>query len=206
MGRNKLIETQEIKILIDRLAIENPYKTITAADIARLANVSGYTGIEGRIINRNKEAKEYLDSINLKTDENCDVREYSVYSTLDVDGFIRQNQSIENLKKALIQRDTYYREVSNKNNKLIKENKKLKKQVEEIKSINSSELLKRINKLEKFINKYINPSIANELLAKEGLLKEFNSYTTINKVEVLPVTENFDNESLNKISRMFDDE
>lgn len=206
MGRNKLIETQEIKILIDRLAIENPYKTVTAADVARLANVSGYEGIEGRIINRNKEAKQYLDSINSKVDDNYNNREYSVYSTLDVDNFIRTNQSIDSLKKALTQRDAYYREVSNKNNKLITENRELKKQLKEKEFSSSSELITRINKLEKFINKYIIPSIANELLSKEGLLKEFNSYTTQGKVEVLSATENFDNETLNKISRMFDDE
>jgi ribosomal protein L16 Arg81 hydroxylase len=102
-----------------------------------------------------------------------------------------KNNTNEKLKKAIIERENYYRKVTNSASYSFKENKHLKCLVNELKN-QISEIKKEIKmtlisesslekdnkryidenrKLRDIINTYVYPEIANEILKENGIVK-----------------------------------
>ena len=203
MGRKKLISTDDAISLIDEYYVENPYKKISAEDISRFAASKGIE-VPGRVLRRDTKFAEYLESTNKSINELIDDNSsVVVFRSMNVDDFISKHSNITDLKNALTQRDCYYEKICKKYNLIVKENKELKRN-DGIQYID--ELIKYKNlslKLKKFIDKNINPSIANSILEKEGLLKELNSIVV--EPEVINLKSNFEVKELNEIAKMFDD-
>jgi septal ring factor EnvC (AmiA/AmiB activator) len=108
-----------------------------------------------------------------------------------MDSFLMKNNTNEKLKKAIIERENYYRKVTNSASYSFKENKHLKCQVNELKNqiskiktkldkaVNSESSSEKDNKrysdenqkLRDIINTYVYPEIANQLLKENGLIK-----------------------------------
>lgn len=203
MGRQKLINTEDAILLIDEYYAENPYKKISAEDISRFAATKGIN-VPGRVLRRDTKVSEYLKSTNDSIDSfiNND-SDVIVFRSLNVDSFLSKNSNIKDLKEALVQRDNYYKGLCKRLNLISKENRELKKNVDFSEKEDIKKYKTLVSKQKKFIDKYINPSIANTLLAKEGLLKELNSLT--NDPEIIDIKTNFEVKTLNEIARMLDD-
>lgn len=126
-----------------------------------------------------------------------------VFRNLDVDSFLSKNTSPAALKKALVKRDLYYRQISEsarycigKYNDLDDQISSLTNEINVLKQTNDSlndqniflnerlqEQKEEIRKLRIFIDTYINPEIANELLSQTGLLKTTSGIVSSEAVE-----------------------
>ncbi len=170
-------------------AEKSPSKRPKYSQLGEYSRSIGFD-IKDHIFQRSPEVREYLDKISASTEE--DIRlSVAVYDTLDTDKFVKVNNTPSKLKAALQERDSYYRQVtasagkifdankelteknarilaenrrlSNENNRLLDENATVKKEIKKEREQNK--------KLRDIIDTWVTPEIANELLKKEGLLK-----------------------------------
>ena len=202
MANRKLIDTDFAISLLEEYRIENPYKKVFAEDIARKANKYGFD-IKGRILRRDKEFKKRLDEINKEISINDEI-DMVAFKTFDVDKFVRNSRGTEALIRGIKQRDEYYKSICIFANRVISENRQLKKENASLAEI--EQLKKRISQLNSFIDKYINPSIANELLRREGIINETSSIINVDVVDPITAKTKLTNSKLNKMLNMFDDE
>ena len=194
MGRKKLIEDSELIKYIERCFYEelnsNP-KKLTASEISRYLKRNGMD-IEARIIARNPVAMGHIESLKATHDYISPSIRSIVFKPLDAEEFVKSNTSKEKIKKALIERDLYYKNISdyaataknekkwaeekcrNTESKLVALMKKLEtveKKCNELKDENK--VLKNNNMLlKRTLEDYVYPSIATELLKKEGYITE----------------------------------
>ncbi len=147
--------------------------------------------IEDHIFRRSPEVREYLDRMDASKDDELRVS-VAVYDTLDTGRFLSVNNTPAKLKKALQERDTYYRQVTVSAGKIFEKNKELVKELSHLKEKNRAlttenksldekikeliniqhELEGKNKKLRGIIDTWVYPEVANELLKKEGLLKD----------------------------------
>lgn len=120
-----------------------------------------------------------------------------------MDAFLVKNNTKEKLKKAFKERENYYREITHSASYSFKENRRLEQLVRELKKRikESEEELENIKKksidissdnrnyksenqkLREIIDTYVYPEIANELLKKQGLLKNIAGIINPNVIE-----------------------
>lgn len=205
MGKNKLISTEFAISLLEEERIENPYEKIKFETIAKKARTYGYN-IEGRILRRDQAFRDRLFQINqeiLACDDEDNVHMIA-FKSFDAEKLIRNNTGTENLIKQIQQRDEYYKKICIYANKVLNENKELKSRLKTLDDI--KRLKERVSQLTKFIDKYINPSIANELLKKEGIIEAINSYVDPSVIEVIDANSDISNVNLRKMANAFKDE
>lgn len=193
MGRKAVIQTEKLIQLVDRYFAEEcngNAALLKVPSIAEYARKNGYPGLNDFIVRRNKEVRDHIDSIKKMTEEsNYDVA--VTYHTLDVNNFLEVNSSPEKLKKALRQRDMYYKQIAlsaihfkEKAVKLedrirriladfemVKTEKHILERINEENRSQIEELLNETKKLKEILDTYVYPEIANELLKKNGILK-----------------------------------
>lgn len=193
MGRKAKIDDATLLNLLNQFFIGVCNKDISRLKIpafAEFVRQNGYEDVQDYLVRRNKAVREHIEQLRTDTDTAYQNRAV-VFRNLDVDLFLSKNTSPAALKKALTERDNYYQQVTesasycigkynelneqiaklasekallqSENNSYAAENKQLK-----IKLRNNQE---EIQKLRTFIDTYVNPEIANELLKQEGLLK-----------------------------------
>lgn len=192
MARKKQIEDDVLIDLIKRYYNEVCHgngSLMKYPNIAKYVSENGYPGYAAYTLRRNTAARAYIDS--LAGDVKKASSYITTYSTMDVEAFISNNPTHESLKRALTERDMYYRNVceaaivvkgENKNltEQIEKQNAELealKKEHEELKercSVQKAEL-SRIRKenssMKSFIEDNVYPEMANELLKADGELK-----------------------------------
>ena len=171
-------------------AEKEPVKRPKYSNIGAFARSIGYD-IGNHIFQKSPEVREYINRME-ETDEGEFLMSVAVYDTLDTERFVTVNNTPSKLKKALQERDNYYRQVTASAGKALEKNKELTDKVAklltekrdlstEIKELNESidklhievkSAKCRIQKLQNIIDTWVNPEIANELLKKEGLLKD----------------------------------
>ena len=195
---------------------KEPVKRPKYSDLGKFARSLGYE-IGDHIFRKSPDVRAYLDKREENNEEGLKMS-VAVYDTLDTDKFVAVNNTPSKLKKALQERDSYYKDVStsagqifDKNKKLEninaqirEENQQLKAENREI-SENLTKLRKEINSLKAkekglrdIIDTWVNPEIANELLKKEGLLKETAEIVKVEAVEEKTVTGSSDIQGLIK--------
>ncbi len=192
MARKVKIDSDTLIGLIDQFYAE---KCDGNAEQLKIPQIGEYARSKGcdvadYLIRRNSEAKAYINKLQENTEE-THIQTVAVYRDLDMDAFLMKNNTKEKLKKALKERECYYREVTNSASYCFKENKRLDQQVKEYKKRikeleelleaaenkcadigNVSRNSKAENqKLREIIDTYVYPEIANELLKQQGLLK-----------------------------------
>lgn len=186
MGRKAKIDDATLLNLLDLFFIGVCNKDISMLKIpafAEFVRKNGYAEVQDYLIRRNTAIRERMEE--LKTDADTAYQNRAVvFRNLDVDSFLSKHTSPSALKKALIERDNYYQQlaesaaycigkyneqrpsfdnISEQNKILQAENSRLQEELR-----NSQE---EIIKLRRFIDTYVNPEIANELLKQDGLLK-----------------------------------
>lgn len=193
MGRKAKIEDTTLLNLLDQFFIGECNKDISKLKIpafAEFVRQNGHEDIQDYLIRRNVAVRERIKQLKTDVDsayQNCVV----VFRNLDVDLFLSKNTSPAALKRALTERDNYYQQLAEsaaycigKYNELKEQVAKLTTERETLYVENTSYIAENkemktklrknhveIQKLRTFIDTYINPEIANELLKQEGLLK-----------------------------------
>lgn len=207
MGRKAKIEDATLLYLLDQFFIEECNKDVTRLKIPAFAEFvrrNGHEDVQDYLVRRNVSVREHINQIKMDADSAYQGRAV-VFRNLDVDLFLSKNTSPASLKKALTERDNYYQQLAEsavycigKYDELKEEISKLTTEKEalqleknsyaaENKQLKTSlrEYQEEIQKLRAFVDTYINPEIANELLKQEGLLK-----TTAGIVSVEAIAEN----------------
>jgi hypothetical protein len=192
MGRKAKIESNKLISLIDQFYAERCFddnELLKIPEIGKYIRSKGYD-VADYIIRRNSEAKSHIKELKEDTEE-AHMYTVTVYRDIDMDSFLMKNNTKEKLKKAIIERENYYRKVTNSASYSFKENKHLKCQVNELKNqiskiktkldkaVNSESSSEKDNKrysdenqkLRDIINTYVYPEIANQLLKENGLIK-----------------------------------
>ena len=171
-------------------AEKEPVKRPKYSDIGAFARSIGYD-IGNHIFQKSPDVREYIDRMETTGEEELWMS-VAVYDTLDTERFVIVNNSPSKLKKALQERDNYYRQVTASAGKALEKNKELmekfatlmaekrdltaeiKKLKEDIERLQAEvkSVKEQGRKLKNIVDTWVNPEIANELLKKEGLLKD----------------------------------
>lgn len=199
MARKVKIDSNTLISLIDQFYAEKcdgDAGQLKTHQIGEYVRSKGYD-VADYLIRRNEEVKSYIKKLKENTEE-IYIHTVVVYRDIDMDAFLMKNNTKEKLKKALKERENYYREVTNSASYSFKENKRLEQQVKELKKqiIELEQELKTAvsknadigsdnrnykienRKLREIIDTYVYPEIANKLLEHHGLLK--NSARIVN--------------------------
>jgi hypothetical protein len=127
MGRKAKIESSKLISLIDQFYAERCFddnELLKIPEIGKYIRSKGYD-VADYIIRRNSEAKKHIKELKEDTEE-THIYTVSVYRDIDMDSFLMKNNTNEKLKKAIIERENYYRKVTNSASYSFKENKHLK--------------------------------------------------------------------------------
>ena len=192
MARKKSIETDTLISLIDQFYVEKCNSNATRLkipEIGQYVRSKGYD-VADYVIRRDLKAREYIKHLQEATEE-IHIHTVAVYRDMDIDAFLQKNNTEEKLKKALKERENYYREVTHSASYCFNEYKNIKQQLqvlrkhivemetalEDAKRDNSeiattNKYLRKENKvLHDIIDTYVYPEIANELLKKQSVIK-----------------------------------
>ena len=194
MGRKKLIEDNELIKHIDRCFYKelnsNP-KKLTASEVSRYLKSLGLD-IEPRIINRNEVAMKHIDTLKEQNGFISPSITSIVFKPIDIDEFLKNNTSKEKMRKALVERDKYYKGIADyaattksqiqymeyKYDEAEKELTKLRYELKAAQrklsdlSVKNKQLINNNRALKSSLESYVYPSIATELLKKEGYLSD----------------------------------
>lgn len=205
MGRKAKIDDYTLLNLLDRFFIEiccNDISMLKIPAFAEFVRKNGYEDVQDYIIRRNVPVRTHINELKNSADE-VYKKQAVVFRNLDVESFLSKNTSPAALKKALVKRDSYYRQISEsarycigKYNDLDTQISSLTNEINVLKQANDSltdqnislnerlqEQQEEIKKLRIFIDTYINPEIANELLLQTGLLKTTSGIVSSEAVE-----------------------
>ncbi|MFC6254066.1 hypothetical protein ACFP1H_05650 [Secundilactobacillus hailunensis] len=193
MGRKKLISDTELLAKVEEFVVRqcdgdaNRFRVPKFGDYLRQ---NGYPQIPDHLIRRRQIVSDRLTSLKQST-RTEDQAVVTSFKNLDVESFLEKNHSQVALKRSLVERDTYYKTVSDSALRLVRKGKNLintnEQQVDQIADFKhkSEELnaqiaeqqadIKSLNeensKLRTIIADNVYPEIANELLKRAGLLK-----------------------------------
>lgn len=205
MGRKAKIDDATLLNLLDQYFIGVCGKNISKFKIpafAEFVRKNGYEDVQDYVVRRNSAVRERIEELKTNADETYQNRAV-VFRNLDIDSFLARNTTPAALKKALVERDNYYQQLSEsagycirKSNEQDKRITSLTSQADMLKMENDSlneenkffkakirSQQEEIQKLRTFIDTYINPEIANELLKQQGLLKTTAGTVSLDAVE-----------------------
>ena len=204
MARRAKIDSDTLISLIDQFYAE---KCDGNTGLLKIPQIGEYVrskdyDVADYLIRRSDDAIAYIKKLQESTEE-THVHTVAVYRDLDMDAFLMKNNTKEKIKVALKERENYYREITNSATYSFKENKRLEQQVNELKVKNKKleEELESLEskgtnlgkdnrnykaenqKLREIIKTYVYPEIANELLKKQGLLKDNPGVIKLDELE-----------------------
>lgn len=157
--------------------------------ICKYLNKNGFPDVNDRKLNRDSIVREHVEGLkttNLNTSSNVMIS----YTPLIVEDFIKANNSIDQLKKALTILDNHYEKIYQfalikikeaneiskisdehlqKSKELSAENEKYALEIKKIKNINR-ELEGEIKRYKNYIKETMLPELANEILRQDHIL------------------------------------
>ena len=211
MGRKKLIEDDKLKQLLYEYYdyCDNDFSHFKYSKFGQYIRSNYDPNIKDTLIRRNAVINECLDNL----------KEKSIEDNSFAIAAYKNSNSISSIKRTVSKLDSYYKNICNAYNKVVEENTKLEnklsRQNKKIKELNSLcdennkltkeniRLKNEIKSLEQYIKDTIHPEIANELLKKDGLLK--NTSGIIRKEVVEDVITPSSRIKNKVISNLFDD-
>ncbi|OAB41780.1 hypothetical protein [Paenibacillus antarcticus] len=167
MGRPKAYVTEEIKNIIDSyLAYTGGTILLNASKIAKYVNDElELPNFKYYVINRDPEAKKYLEGLNARITGVSDKKisfTKSVFTQIDINSYLSMKK--DDLKVALYNLNVLLEDMSNANTELIKENLKLKTRVQE-----KDTEIRRVNKevIEKYTDYQKGMDASKEMLVEQ---------------------------------------
>lgn len=193
MGRKKIIETEQLIGLVDEFyykVCKGNADKLKIPEIGQYVRSNGYPELKDYVIRRNEQVITHIEELK-QTSEKKELSLVVAYKTIDIENFINTNRSDTKMKKALSELNMYYKTIcdaatliNEKAKRSESKRKELEKKLNETqaeleilrtKNANLENEKKQLSaenkKLKQIINTYVYPEIANELLAKEGLLQ-----------------------------------
>lgn len=193
MGRKKLISDTELLAKVEEFVVrqcDGDANRFRVPEFGNYLRQSGYPQIPNHLIRRRQIVSDKLTSLKQSTSTE-DQAVVTTFKNLDVESFLEKNHSQAALKRSLVERDSYYKSMSDSALRLVREgrtlidtneqqvaqirdfkhkneelNAQITKQQADIKSLNEEN-----SKLRAIIADNVYPEIANELLKSAGLLK-----------------------------------
>ena len=152
----------------------------------------GFENIADYLLRRCDALKKRIAEVSGIEGEERQIR-IAAFRTLDVDEFLSKYTSLKPLRKALIDRDQYYKQVCASAGYYIRKYDAQCSSLEEAQRIareketelKNRRLLaeKRSRKLEEYINTYVNPGIADSLLVKDRELRNVVTVVDAGKLD-----------------------
>lgn len=226
MARPTKMDQEQMLIFTQQFYAEkcdNNPELLTPAEIGKYIRSQGYD-IADYLVRRNPLIRDYIDKMK-NQNVLAKITTVSVYMDVDIDELLRKNSTPNKLKKALIEREAYYMELAHSASIIFAENKKLKAKIKSLESrldelettfSDKEQVSKEVladykaavtnNRIYKdIIDTYVCPEIANELLKKQGLIKETAGYLDAEKVHngVLKADDNVKSFKNNIIKGLF---
>ncbi len=203
----KAITNEELIHLVDEYHFDHPGQKIKIPAFGKYVREKGFD-VEDHTIRRYKDCRAYIDSLNNKTSETAE-NELVTYKTIDADAFIDANKNRSDLKRALIERDSYYSRVASNAVNAIKEKQSMLKEIENLKNKISTleyelekakakysgdlKLVETNKMLKKILDEYVYPDIANIMLEKEGLVELEDTIVSKDKINIISANTNIKN-------------
>lgn len=142
-------------------------------------------------IRRNKEITDYIHTLKSQARKNIE-KDAIVFVPLEVTNFINKNNNPASLKKALVERDQYYKSICESASTIAGEDELLNKKISDLITVNKAlkadiqekadqldaaheevKILKsQLKRFKDILEDSVYPEIANELLREVGLLKD----------------------------------
>ena len=206
MARPRKMTTEQMISVVDSYyatEAQGDEKRLKCSMIAAYAVELGYEA-KGYDFARNIEVREHIERMKCYADVHTIIPQKGlVYKSLDVAGFLRNNKERLQLAKALTELDLYWKQVYEQagliveqNRRLTLENNKQRMSIEEhtgreekLKEENgkltklNNMLISENRYLRKMLRTYLYPAIANEILIRENVLKDAETYATDKAVE-----------------------
>ena len=182
MARRKTVENDVLVSLIDQFFEENRIAgKVNLTKVAEYVRAHGYPDYAVESLRRNEVARTHINTI-LNVSELLS-EQVITYKTLDVEEFLTTHPTRTSMRSALAALDGYYHAISDQAAKTGKKYNLLLRDIQVLRNekdaaeknldILSEEVrcLKEQNKkLAEIIKNYVYPDIANDLLAKEGVI------------------------------------
>ena len=204
MARKTKIDTDTLLSLVGQFYAEkcdNDASKLKIPAIGEYIRSLGYD-VADYLIRRNQSVKDYISNLQSNS-ESFYISSVSVYRDIDIRAFLEKNNTPDKLMKAIKERENYYREVTNSASYSFQENKKMKLKISELEkrigelesaykdyqgkskeiSLKYKELKEENKSLRDIVDTYVYPEIANELLKKQGLLKNTAEMVSMDKIE-----------------------
>lgn len=195
MARRKTVENDVLISLIDQFFDENKVSgKVNLARIAEYVRDNGYPGYAVESLRRNEVARTHINTI---TGVSKLLSEHIItYKTLDVEEFLTTHTTRSSIKDALTELDNYYRIISEQAVKTGKKYNLLLRDMQELRSEKNNvecdrnalseevQYLKEQNKkLTQVLKDYLYPDIANDILAKEGVIPGLETHLDQDKLD-----------------------
>lgn len=204
MPRARKINTELLKDMILRYATEElngDYSKLKCSGIGGYVRKHGFPDVSDKSIRDKPEIVKFLKDIKDGQLRECMtmVATVSTYVGMDVDEFIRKNDTPDKLKIALAHKDLFYKSLSHscaivsaENKQLMHEVEILKKKIQELEDSLSKDKKKsetiaqykmEVQVYKEIVETYVYPNIANELLRKAGILTSTSGLVKTDEVE-----------------------
>lgn len=216
MPRQKSIETEELQKLLSEYIIENAGEPVTIPEFGSYVRKQGYS-VGDYTIRRNAKVREAIDAAN-RTDEAKVLNDLVAYKTIDVDAFLKKNNTMDRLRSSIAGLDRYYADICakaaaaiRKKQEVQNENARLEARISELESrlenmqarADKADIRAKnqaIAKLKTILETYVYPEAANELLKKEGILETVNSVVESGLMEKKTIKADSDITEISKYS------
>lgn len=198
MARPKLIEDHILLELIKKYFHEEcrgDIKKLKASEIVKYINNNGYPDYPATTLRRTKAAMDYIEELKKTVSDDNYITSVS-YQTVDAALLVDSNRSRDSLIKAISERDSYYKTIADSSAQSFERYSRLLKEHDAEKAANAllsqkitelEELISRykadikaltyeLNASKSVIDTYLYPEIANELLVKEGAIRQTEGF------------------------------
>lgn len=183
MARKKTITDEDLIKMVDLFRLDHVTAKITIPKLGEYIR-SKDVAVQDYTLRRNASLRDYIRNVN-DAMEKATYSDVVVFSPIDIDAFLSNNNTKDKLKSALMTRDQYYANVAASAASAIKHAKDIESQLVELTS--EYEAMKQklatkqdkdfraalkekdsmIAKLKELLETYIYPDAANALLEKE---------------------------------------
>lgn len=209
MAKTKSYDVDLVLEAIDKYFFIENYgnpKELVMTKICRYLNANGFPNVNDRKLNRDSIVREHIEG--LKTTDFNESRDVLLnYTPLNAEDFIKTNNSIEALKKALTILDNHYekiyqfalakvkeanevskisKEYSIKTDELTAENERNILEIKELRKKNR-ELETEVKRYRNYIKETMLPELANEILRQDHLLFDGPKMITENGFEEMVI-------------------
>ena len=205
MARPKQIEDDVLLDLIKKFfndECRGNIKKLKASEIVKYINANGYPDYPATTLRRTPIATKYIEELKATVVDEHYVTSVS-YQTIDAALLVDSNRSRDTLIKAITDRDNYYKMIADSAAQTFERYNTLSRKydtevIARKKSEDTVSTLKELKAYKSVVETYVYPEIANELLAKEGAIRQTDEIIKADSLENDIITATTDIKKISK--------